>query len=102
MDGYSKITIAIPADRITLTGIRRRIEQTFNVHDRINWKYVWSSYTLMFDNRFLLVSNANKDLRSIGITDGAVLRFKKLNRRRKKGNGPIRLRENERDQYILV
>ena len=43
----------------------------------------------------------NLDLRQIGLKDQSVLRFKKLVRRRNK-SGPIKLRENEKEQYIIV
>ncbi|CDW75749.1 UNKNOWN [Stylonychia lemnae] len=101
MDGQSQIIVKIPADKLTLSNLRRRIEQQFGGKERINWKYVWGSNALVFDNRYLLVSNMNFDLKLIGMKDQSMLRFKGLVRRRNK-NGPIRLRENERDQYIIV
>jgi hypothetical protein len=101
MDGQSKIKIDIPINKVTLVGIRRRIEQQFKPEERINWKYIWSSYALTFDNRYLLINNMNLDLKHLGLKDQSVLRFKKLVRRRHK-NGPIKLRENERDMYIIV
>lgn len=55
----------------------------------------------MFKDRYLLVSNMNFDLKALGIKDKSELRFKKLVRRRTK-NGPIRLRESEREQYVIV
>jgi hypothetical protein len=55
----------------------------------------------MFDNRFIIAENANRDLRTVGIRDGSILRFKKLTRRKKK-SGPIRLRENEKQMYIII
>jgi len=43
----------------------------------------------------------NCDLKQIGLKDYSELTFKKLIRRRRK-NGPIKLKENELDKYKLV
>ena len=102
LDGKSYIMIRVPENKLTLCNIRRRVEQSFNAQrDRVNWKYIWMNYALVLDGKYLLVNNANLDLKLLGIMEKNTLKFKKLVRRRKR-NGPIRLRENERDMYILV
>ena len=52
----SRTTIFIPANKITLRGIRRRIEQEissdeFKKYEKhfINWKYIWKNFALSFD-----------------------------------------------------
>ena len=67
LDG-SHFLIELPQDRVTLSSIRKRIKLSFNKDDtKVNWKYVWSRYCLVFNNRYLLVSNMNLDLKRIGV-----------------------------------
>jgi hypothetical protein len=49
----------------------------------------------------MLVNNMNLDLKQIGLKDYSELTFKKILRRRRK-NGPIRLRDNEKDKFVIV
>ena len=57
---------------------------------------------MLFNERYLLLSNMNFDLKSIGIKKNSELNFKKIIRRRNSRNGPVRLREHEKDKYIIV
>ena len=50
---------------------------------------------MLFNDKYMLASNMNFDLKLIGVKDQSEFTFKKLIRRRKK-YGPIRLRENDR------
>lgn len=101
MDGESALTIQVPSNRVTLSSIRSRIYNSYHKTERINWRYVWSSYCLAFNNRYMLVNNMNLDLKQIGLKDYSELTFKKILRRRRK-NGPIRLRDNEKDKFVIV
>jgi hypothetical protein len=74
----------------------------FNEEKRINWRYIWSRYCLLVDEKYMLVGgNMNMDLKKIGVGSGTEIRFKRLVRRRKR-NGPIRLREDEKSKYIVI
>ncbi len=101
MDGESALVIHLPSDKVTLSAIRSRMKLEYPKAERINWRYVWSAYCLAFNDKYLLVHNMNFDLKKIGIKNHSELTFKKLTRRRKK-NGPICLRENELNKYVLV
>jgi len=97
LDG-SHFLIELPQDRVTLSSIRKRIKLSFNKDDtKVNWKYVWSRYCLVFNNRYLLVSNMNLDLKRIGVKNQCEMKFKKINRRGNSIRGPVRLKDNERD-----
>ena len=43
----------------------------------------------------------NFDLKQLGLKDQSELKFKKLVRRRTRF-GPVKLRDNEKDKYIIV
>ena len=62
---------------------------------------MWSNYCLVFKDRYLLVTNMNFDLKQLGLKDQSELKFKKLVRRRTRF-GPVKLRDNEKDKYIIV
>ena len=95
------LVIQVPSDRLTLSGIRRRLQRLHKTKERINWRYVWSHSCLELNNRYLLVHNMNFDLRNLGLKDKSELSFKKLIRRRTPF-GPIKLRENEQGQYVVI
>ena len=101
MDGDSAVTIQLPQNKVTLSALRARLQDSYPKTEKINWRYIWSSYCLVFNDRYLLVNNMNFDLKKLGLKDHSELTFKKLIRRRRK-DGPIRLRDNERDKYVLV
>jgi hypothetical protein len=56
----------------------------------------------MVDEKYMLVGgNMNMDLKKIGVGSDSEIRFKRLVRRRK-WNGPIKLREDEKSKYIVI
>jgi hypothetical protein len=68
----SHFFIDLPIDKVNLSSIRKRIKLHYSktaTDQKLNWKYVWSTYCLVFKDRYLLVSNMNLDLKQIGIKD---------------------------------
>ncbi len=61
----SHFFIDIPVDKLNLSSIRKRIKLHYTkaTDKKLNWKYVWSTYCLVFNDRYMLVSNMNLDLK---------------------------------------
>ena len=50
----------------------------------------------------LLVHNMNLDLTKVGVKNHSELSFKKIVRRGDSRRGPVRLREDEKEKYLIV
>ena len=102
--GKSRTKIFIPANKITLHGIRRGIEQKissdeFKKYEKhfINRKYIWKNYFFLIHSIlmpfyppspriYLIVNNLSLNLIEIGLNDKHILNFKRICKRKGKVN----------------